>query len=184
MYVNLTTGTTIGGDATGDVLSNIQNLQGSATGDELLGTSGVNYIDAGAGDDFIDASAGADTNDGGDGFDTIDYSQTSFVAGAAPAISANLGAGTVTVRNADGSTTTQNAWNEEQIIGTSSNDSFSSAGTAWNFTWDGNGGTNTIAGGTGSDTYVFGRGYGNVTVTDDNSASNTIKLKSGMPRRS
>ena len=180
VYVNLTTGTTIGGDATGDVLSGIQYLQGSASGDELMGTSGANYINAGAGDDWIDASAGADTNDGGDGFDTIDYSQTSFVAGAVPAISANLGAGTVTVRNADGSTTTQNASNEEQIIGTSSNDSFSGAGTAWNFTWDGDGGTDTISGGSGSDTYVFGRGYGNVTVTDNNSASNTIKLKSAI----
>ena len=201
VYVNLATGTTIGGDATGDVLSNIQNLTGSNYGDELAGDAGVNIINTGIGDDYIDATAGADTYNGGDGFDTVDYSLTNFVAGSgtvsgslpyapyyysyvgtisAVAITLYATSGSVTFRNADGTTGTHALSSIEQFIGTASNDSFSSAGTALNITWDGSGGSDTYSGGTGSDTYVYGLNYGVSTITDSNAASNTIRLKAGV----
>lgn len=201
VYVNLSSGSVIGGDATGDVLSNIQNLTGSANGDELAGDGGVNIINAGAGDDWIDGTAGADTYTGGDGFDTLDYSTAPFVAGSGtvtiwiwtgygtvpytttgtiPAISVTLASSSVTVRNGDGSTNTQSISGIEQFIGTSGADNFSSAGTSLNVTWDGGAGTDTASGGSGSDTYVYGIGYGNLAITDSNAGSNTIKFKSGV----
>lgn len=200
VYVSIATGTTIGGDATGDVLTNIQNLTGSANGDELAGDAGVNIINAGAGDDWIDATVGADTYNGGDGFDTVDYSLMSLAAGTGtayyyyngvtypytttiPALSVTLGAGnngSATYRATDGTSLVQSLTSIEQVIGSASNDSFSSSGSAINVTWDGNGGADTFYGGTGSDTYIFGSGYGVSTITDTKDASNTIRMKSGV----
>lgn len=194
VYVNLATGTTIGGDATGDVLSNIQSLVGSELGDELAGDAGTNFLSAGAGDDWIDATAGPDTYWGGDGFDTVDYSLTSFTAGSitvgganpyttsVAAIAVTLGAsgGSANYRDANGSYATQVLSSIEQVIGTTSNDTFSSSGSKANVTWDGNGGFDYFYGGTGSDTYTFGSGYWRSIVYDDKSASNTIAIKSGL----
>lgn len=198
VYVNLQTGTAIGGDATGDTFNNIGGIIGSANGDELAGNQYYNSIDAGAGDDWIDASAGTDSYIGGDGFDTVDYSLTGFVAGTGtvtvvipgygtytttgtiPAVAVNLAAGTVTVRNADGSTNVQTINSVEQFIGTNGADSFSSSGTSLNVTWDGGGGADTVTGGSGSDTYIYGSNYGSLTINDSNAASNTIKFKAGV----
>ena len=197
VYINLMTGTAIGGDATGDTFNNIGGVIGSANGDELGGNQYYNSIDAGAGDDWIDASPGTDSYKGGDGFDTADYSLTNFVAGSStvtyyyngvpytytatiPAVAVSLSAGTVTVRNPDGSTATQTINLIEQFIGTNGNDSFSSSGTALNVTWDGGAGTDTATGGTGSDTYVYGRNYGSLTISDTNAASNTFQFKAGV----
>jgi Ca2+-binding RTX toxin-like protein len=52
--VDLGTGTTSGGDAAGDALSNIQNLIGSQGNDTLTGDAGVNLLEGGAGADTLD----------------------------------------------------------------------------------------------------------------------------------
>ena len=176
VYVNLATGTTIGGDATGDVLSAIQNLTGSNYGDELAGDAGINIINTGIGDDYIDATAGADTYNGGDGFDTVDYSLATFTS-----LNVTLSAttGYSYHYNSAGALIYQSLVSVEQVIGTSANDYFSSSGTNLNVTWDGNGGSDYISGGTGSDTYVYGQGYGVVSISDSKSASNTIRFKAG-----
>ena len=49
--VNLTSGFAAGGHAQGEVLSEIENLTGSAFGDRLTGTSGDNVIQGGGGAD-------------------------------------------------------------------------------------------------------------------------------------
>jgi Ca2+-binding RTX toxin-like protein len=81
VLVNLSTGETAF-NASGDVISNFENLRGSDFNDVLTGSAGANVIDgrgggdnihAGAGDDLILSSAGNDQNDGGDDFDTISY---------------------------------------------------------------------------------------------------------------
>ena len=69
--INLTTGFSYGGDATGDTIKNIQDVQGTNFDDILVGTSGVNRIDGNAGDDIIDGMGGADYIEGGAGDDTI-----------------------------------------------------------------------------------------------------------------
>ena len=58
--VNLTTGVNTGGDAAGDILTNIQNLTGSANADALTGNTSANIFIGGAGADVLTGGAGAD----------------------------------------------------------------------------------------------------------------------------
>jgi Ca2+-binding RTX toxin-like protein len=61
-----------GGDAEGDKLTNIENVIGSATGDNnMKGDSGPNTLVGGAGNDFINGSAGDDIIEGKAGSDTL-----------------------------------------------------------------------------------------------------------------
>ena len=80
--INLATGTAEGGDAAGDVLSAIENLEGSGYGDvlrgdgfanELQGLDGADELYGNGGDDVLQGGAGADRLDGGDGSDTLSY---------------------------------------------------------------------------------------------------------------
>ncbi|QPO10483.1 calcium-binding protein [Thalassospira sp. A40-3] len=93
VYVNLTTGIGLGGDAEGDRYSNIEDIRDTTYGDVLIGDDGKNAFyqvynrtDDGdvfqgqGGDDTFYAAASTDfsedrTNifDGGDGIDTISY---------------------------------------------------------------------------------------------------------------
>jgi Ca2+-binding RTX toxin-like protein len=72
VQVNLLTGTGTGGDAEGDVLSNIDNLVGSAFNDSLTGNALANMIEGGDGNDIID---------GGDGNDIL-YGNSFSITGA------------------------------------------------------------------------------------------------------
>ncbi len=54
-----------------DYLYSIENITGSAFGDRLYGTSGINIINGGAGNDIIYGNEGNDTLNGGDGDDSI-----------------------------------------------------------------------------------------------------------------
>jgi Ca2+-binding RTX toxin-like protein len=65
--VNLATGLASGGQAEGDVLANIENLEGSSSADTLTGNSLANRLAGGNGDDTLDGGAGYDTFDGGAG---------------------------------------------------------------------------------------------------------------------
>ncbi|MGI9452211.1 MAG: putative Ig domain-containing protein, partial [Geminicoccaceae bacterium] len=71
VQVDLSLGTASGGHAEGDVISNIEQLVGSAHDDVLIDNSGSNTLSGGAGDDHIDAGRGHDTVIGGDGDDVI-----------------------------------------------------------------------------------------------------------------
>ncbi len=55
----------------GDVLTQIENLTGSAHGDRLFGDSGENDLRGGAGDDSLDGGSGSDRLDGGTGADRL-----------------------------------------------------------------------------------------------------------------
>ncbi|MGQ3075876.1 MAG: beta strand repeat-containing protein, partial [Ferrovibrionaceae bacterium] len=79
--VSLATGTGSGGDAQGDVLSAINNLEGSAYGDSLTGDANANklsgldgndVLNGGDGNDSLYGGNGNDTLNGGNGVDTID----------------------------------------------------------------------------------------------------------------
>ena len=97
--VNLSTNAASGGDADGDIISNFENLTGTAFDDILTGDSSYNSIYAGAGNDILSSNgndndifsdflygedgddlfiAGADraTYYGGEGRDRIDYSNS------------------------------------------------------------------------------------------------------------
>jgi Ca2+-binding RTX toxin-like protein len=90
VHIDLLLGTAHGGDATGDTLNGIENLQGSRFVDILVGSNAANImiggqgadtlhgkggkdmLSGGASHDFLTGSGGNDILDGGRGNDTID----------------------------------------------------------------------------------------------------------------
>ena len=86
VFVRLTDGVVNNGDATGDVLTSIENVTGSSFADQLIGSDLANRLDGGAGDDVLRGGigndvliggAGGDNIDGGFGTDTVDYTSAS-----------------------------------------------------------------------------------------------------------
>lgn len=75
VQVNLLADTATSGDATGDELTNIENLIGSSYGDELVGDAANNRFDGGTGNDILDGGEGNDTLYGSFG---SDYSITDY----------------------------------------------------------------------------------------------------------
>ncbi len=75
VYVDLSTGEAIGGDADGDTLQEIENLRGSNAADQLKGNFFHNRLEGLAGDDWFIATNGEDTYVGGEGKDFVDYSE-------------------------------------------------------------------------------------------------------------
>ncbi len=69
--ISLIAGTASGGEATGDVLSDIEGLVGSAYRDILIGDAGRNVLFGQGGDDSLLGGDGADTLMGGDGDDHL-----------------------------------------------------------------------------------------------------------------
>jgi Ca2+-binding RTX toxin-like protein len=69
--VSLLTGATFGGHAGGDVLTSIENIDGSDHSDVLLGDDGPNTIDGFEGHNTLKGYGGADRLYGGNGSDTL-----------------------------------------------------------------------------------------------------------------
>ena len=69
--LSLATAQVSGGDASGDVLSNIENLGGTSWGDLLIGSGEANVLDGGQGDDQLEGADGNDTLFGSFGFDSL-----------------------------------------------------------------------------------------------------------------
>ncbi|MBV5340237.1 MAG: hypothetical protein J0665_11885 [Deltaproteobacteria bacterium] len=61
------------GNAEGDTYDSIENLEGSAFNDKLIGNELVNILFGGDGDDVLQGMAGADSLDGGAGNNTASY---------------------------------------------------------------------------------------------------------------
>jgi hypothetical protein len=64
-------GTGLGGDATGDILTGIENVVGSNQIDTITGDNLANVLAGLKGDDTLNGGAGADTLIGGAGYDTM-----------------------------------------------------------------------------------------------------------------
>ena len=175
--INLDSAEASGGDAEGDIISNVERIEASSHDDTLVGDSGNNYllgedgndiIDArggnnylngGSGDDIINGAggrdhivggSGADTLDGGDGFDTLGYEDSDA------AVSVNLSTNEVSGGYADGDV----IQNFERVDGSSFDDSLT--GDEGNNYLIGNAGDDIINGGDGDD-YIEG-GSGNDTI--------------------
>lgn len=71
--VDLGTGTGRFGDAQGDVLTNVENLVGSARGDTLAGNIGTNLLSGEDSNDRLTGAGGADVLNGGAGADLFTY---------------------------------------------------------------------------------------------------------------
>jgi len=131
--VNLATGVGTGGDAEGDTLTGIENLQGSDHGDTLIGDAGANVLNGGNGDDLLIGGAGGDAINGGDGVDTASW------ASSLSGVSVDLAAGLASGGDADGDTLT----GIENLVGSAHADVLA-----------GDAGANTLLGGAGDDTLV------------------------------
>ena len=154
--INLLTNVISGGHATGDTLSSIENLVGSAFDDTLLGGNGDNTIRGGAGNDLIGGGNGKDTlfgeagNDtfiggngidqyfGGTGSDTMDYHAEN------PSLNIDLFTG-VAVRGGS----TDGLDSIENVIGGTGNDII--AGNSDNNALDGGNGNDRLIGRAGND---------------------------------
>ena len=97
MNVSLLTGIGTGGDAEGDTLETIENLQGSDFGDTLegdngpnwlLGQNGQNTLRGLGGDDLLEGGKDNDLLEGGDGNDTLRASMD--VASLDPLVSGGI----------------------------------------------------------------------------------------------
>ena len=165
VVVNLATDTVYGGDAAGDVLVEVENLEGSAYGDRLYGDrdanwlsggGGVDELRGGGGNDVLDGGDGADTLDGGSGVDTVSYE------GSDGSVAVNLATGTVLRAHGEGDVLVD----IENVEGTRY--------------WDrlmGDGGANRLSGGVGND-LLFGFGGNDVLV--GGAGADTLDGGSGM----
>ncbi|HEV2561022.1 MAG TPA: calcium-binding protein [Rhizomicrobium sp.] len=144
----------VGGGAGFDTLNSIENLEGSAFADHLIGNSGDNILSGLAGDDLLAGGAGNDVLNGGDGLDTVDYS------GATGAITVDLGnSAPQAIGGGQGSDTLSSI---EGVIGSSYNDSLK--GDANDNVLRGGPGDDTLDGQGGNDTASYSDATGGVTV--------------------
>lgn len=155
VIVDLGAGTASGGDATGDVFTDMQSaaggfaadtLTGDARANRLFGDAGDDLLDGGAGDDVIEGGAGADTLFGGLGTDALSY------AGSTVAVTVDLAAGTASGGDAEGDAYT----GFEDVIGSALADRL--IGDAGRNTIDGGDGHDFIRGGGGNDVIRGGAG--------------------------
>jgi Ca2+-binding RTX toxin-like protein len=139
--VNLATGLASGGDAAGDSLFSIENVDGSGFADTLTGDSGSNRLSGGAGNDILDGGAGSDVLLGGAGDDFF------YVDNSADAVTENSGEGVDTVVSSLSWVLGANLEN----LTLSGSSSINGTGNALANTLIGNSGINTLDGGTGDD---------------------------------
>ncbi len=155
--VNLGTNVNIGDAAAGDIIYNIEQIEGSnfndtitggVSGDVLIGLNGSDSLTGAEGDDTLDGSIGNDTLFGGDGNDMLTGSAGSdYIDGGAGLDTVAYIASSVWVNvdlNANNHWNGDAAWdnilNVENIIGSAFNDNLA-----------GNALANSIVGGLGND---------------------------------
>jgi Ca2+-binding RTX toxin-like protein len=191
VIVNIGANTATGGDATGDVILNFENLIGSLHADSLFGSVGNNTIFGGDGNDTVagggHSAGGFDILDGGIGDDTVDYSGFTgnlYVDLASSSYDVTFGPSYLlhdllsSFENAIGGS------GNDVIVGTSGNNALSGgAGNDLLYGYSGNdtligggrlvGGYNYLDGGLGSDTVDYSAETSNLYV-DLTSASYVV----------
>ena len=172
VFVNLTSGLAIGGDAGGDTFSSIENLLGSAHNDALTGDGFDNRLFGGDGDDILTGFAGDDILFGGLGADRLvggpGYDQASFEE-SAEGVTINLSTGASTGGEAEGDTFSK----IEEIVGSDFDDFLT--GDADANTFRGTAGDDVLAGGAGADTLEGGQGQDRASYATS-SAGVTVDL--------
>jgi Ca2+-binding RTX toxin-like protein len=201
--VDLAAGTGTRGDATGDILIDIENIIGSAFDDALSGDGGGNVLIGGdgndtlagrAGNDTLAGGAGADHLDGGEGTDRVDYSAST--AGVTVDLAAGIASGghaaddvLTGIENLTGSahadTLTGNAaanvlqggLGDDILAGLDGNDSLH--GGDGNDTLQGAAGNDVLTGGAGADQLDGGAGVDRVAY-GASTAGVTVDLAAGI----
>ncbi|MCB1493733.1 MAG: hypothetical protein KDJ77_18355 [Rhodobiaceae bacterium] len=138
-----------GGEATGDTLTNIEHLQGSAFNDTLYGNPGDNIIRGGAGADHIKGLNGADNlyGDLGDDWIYIDSLDNAALGGG--------GTDRLIVVNGNGVTNSVGTNSFEIATGNTGDDRFYGGAATADLTLRGRAGDDILHGGTGDD-YLYG----------------------------
>ena len=136
-------GTTSGGDAAGDTISNCENITGSDYDDSLTGDANANEIKAGNGDDTLEGLAGADTLRGQDGNDTLSY------ASSDAAVTVNMANSSASGGHAAGDT----FFAMRNLIGSAHADTLT--GDANDNVIEGGGEEDALSGGGGTDTLSY-----------------------------
>ncbi|WP_052134768.1 cadherin domain-containing protein [Sphingomonas sp. 37zxx] len=143
--INLLTGTGSGGDAEGDLLTQIEAVIGTAFNDSLTGDAGDNRLTGGL---------GADRLNGGDGFDIADYS------GSLSGVTVSLATGIGTGGDAAGDVLT----GIEGLVGSAFADRLT--GDDGDNLLEGGDGNDVLNGGLGADRMVGGAGNDEYVVDD------------------
>jgi Ca2+-binding RTX toxin-like protein len=200
VVINLSTGINSGGDAAGDILTNVEHIIGSSDDDSITGTSGADRLEGsagddllfgldgadailgGTGDDVVRSGLGADTVDGGAGFDTIDYSGNS-TSGVTVILNGTASVG----EQAQGDILSS----IESVIGTSFADVITGAtgnvneifyGGSGNDALTGNQGTDQLFGDAGDDVLIGGAGAdvldggSGIDTADYTAATNAVTI--------
>jgi serralysin len=192
-------GTSVGGGATGDVLTGIENLTGSRAADVLTGNDGANVLAGGEdndrlnggagndtligddGDDVLIGGAGADRLIGGIGNDTADYS--SSIGGVTIALNDDGSALSISGRDAAGDVLS----GIENLTGSSSSNSTLTGNASVNVLTGGSGsdvldggvdtaGNDILIGGAGNDTYIV-RNAGDVVTEASGAGTGTDEVR-------
>lgn len=140
-------GTTGGGDAAGDTISNVENIIGSGNADILVGTSAANRLEGGAGADDLYGRGGADILLGQDGADDL-YGE----------------AGADTLYGGNGDDMLSGGADNDTLYGEAGNDTL--LGGDGDDVLDGGTGDDSLDGGNGNDTYIVRANSGNDTINN------------------
>lgn len=172
--INLATNVNSGGDAEGDVLSQIEKLIGSRFADNITGTALTDTLYGGDGDDFLFGGDAKDILHGGLGADTIDgggsLGDYAYYTKSLAAVTVNLSTNVNTGGEAEGDILI----NIEYVYGSSYSDNLTGNSVAnslygyyGNDTLDGLAGNDYLLGGAGNDTFKFsGLAIGKDVVAD------------------
>ncbi len=147
-----------GGDAEGDTISGVENIDGSTRDDFLRGDDKANVIFGNRGADVLEGRGGADTLEGGTGLDTAAYDSSSS------RVVVDLLAATQSGGDAQGDTLNsienlRGSGLDDILRGDDSATGNRIFGGAGRDTIDGRGGNDVIDGGLGNDTIDGGTGF-------------------------
>lgn len=173
--INLATNTASGGDATGDIINNIDNLIGGFGNDTLTGNANNNTLIGGAGDDTVDYSSAitaikitlnssgdaANVSDGLGGIDQLFGFENLIGGGNDDTLTGNANAN-ILVGGRGNDTLIGGAGNDTLYGGDANSDSgidtadYSSATTALNITLDASGNAVNVGDGLGGIDQLYG----------------------------
>lgn len=158
-----------------DVMSQPLEIVGTEAGDTITGNAGDDTIIGLDGDDTLNGGDGHDRIDGGVGYDKL--------YGGLGNDTIEAGSGNDYVEGNEGNDTLSGGTGDDQLHGGIGDDVLSGGdgadnlyGGAGNDSLDGGTGNDNLEGAAGNDTYLFGRGYGQDTINDYDSAAGNVDV--------
>lgn len=160
------------------------NIDGGAGADSIYGLAGADILSGGGGTDYIYGGDGDDDISGGNGIDTL-FGElgNDHIDGGAGSDEIHGGDGNDVLIGAGGHDTIFGDDGNDSIYGESGNDVLAGGtgddyieGRAGTDVIDGGTGNDQLTGGLGNDTYLFNRGDGNDTVSDNGRVADQMDI--------